>query len=78
MKKVAPPQTLSLPLFLSLIISYYSNMSGEKRPAQEAFGTSSQLVAKRKKSDDNLNSGNAVVKSKSQNGTLVQAVCTVS
>lgn len=50
-------------------------MSGEKRPAQEAFGSSNQLVAKRKKSDDDLNAGNAVVKSSSQNGTLVQSVC---
>lgn len=50
-------------------------MSGEKRPAQEAFGSSNQLVAKRKKSDGDLNAGNAVVKSASQNGTLVQAVC---
>ncbi|RMJ22343.1 hypothetical protein PHISP_06790 [Aspergillus sp. HF37] len=50
-------------------------MSGEKRPAQEAFGASSQLVAKRKKSDDNINSGSAVVKRPGQNGTLVQSVC---
>ncbi|GAB1196130.1 hypothetical protein APSETT444_005397 [Aspergillus pseudonomiae] len=48
-------------------------MSGEKRPAQEAFGSSSQLVVKRKKSDAGLDNGTAVVKSSSQNGTLVQA-----
>lgn len=50
-------------------------MSGEKRPAQEAFGSSNQLIAKRKKSDTDLNAGNAVVKSSSQNGTLIQSVC---
>lgn len=49
-------------------------MSGEKRPAPEAFGHSSQLVVKRKKSDADLNAGTAVVKSSSQNGALVQAV----
>ncbi|GAB1205663.1 hypothetical protein APSETT445_004341 [Aspergillus pseudonomiae] len=52
-------------------------MSGEKRPAQEAFGSSSQLVVKRKKSDAGLDNGTAVVKSSSQNGTLVQAVILV-
>ncbi|KAL2839790.1 WD40-repeat-containing domain protein [Aspergillus pseudodeflectus] len=49
-------------------------MSGEKRPAQAAFGSSNQLVVKRKKSDGSLNDSTAVVKSSSQNGTLVQAV----
>lgn len=49
-------------------------MSGEKRPAPEAFGHSSQLVVKRKKSDADLNPGTAVVKSSSQNGALIQAV----
>lgn len=49
-------------------------MSGEKRPAQEAFGSSNQLIAKRKRSDGDVNAGNAVVKSASQNGTLVQSV----
>ncbi|KKK19839.1 putative U5 snRNP complex subunit [Aspergillus rambellii] len=48
-------------------------MSGEKRPAQAAFGSSSQLVVKRKKSDAGLND-TAVVKSSSQNGALMQAV----
>ena len=47
-------------------------MSGEKRPAQEAFGSSSLLVAKRKKSD--ADGGTAVVKSSGQNGTLIQQV----
>lgn len=50
-------------------------MSGEKRPAQAAFGSSNQLVVKRKRSDGDINAGTAVVKSSSQNGTLVQAVC---
>jgi hypothetical protein len=50
-------------------------MSGEKRPAPEAFGHSSQLVVKRKKSDADLNPGTAVVKSSSQNGALIQSVC---
>lgn len=49
-------------------------MSGEKRPAQEAFGSSSQLVVKRNKPDAE-NPGTAVVKGSSQNGALVQAVC---
>ncbi|RDW61257.1 WD40 repeat domain-containing protein [Aspergillus mulundensis] len=49
-------------------------MSGEKRPAQAAFGSSSQLVVKRKKSDAALNDSTAVVKSSTQNGSLVQAV----
>lgn len=50
-------------------------MSGEKRPAQAAFGHASQLVVKRKKSDADLNPGTAVVKGSSQNGALVQSVC---
>ena len=53
-------------------------MSGEKRPAQRAFGPGDQqlLVAKRKKSDNGLNTGTAVVKSSGQNGgALVQTVC---
>ncbi|RHZ53364.1 uncharacterized protein CDV56_100679 [Aspergillus thermomutatus] len=49
-------------------------MSGEKRPAQEAFGSSNQLVVKRKKSDGDINAGTAVVKSSAQNGALVQAI----
>lgn len=50
-------------------------MSGDKRPAQQAFGAGNQLVVKRKKSDADLNSGTAVVKSSSgQNGALVQSV----
>lgn len=49
-------------------------MSGEKRPAQAAFGSSNQLVVKRKRSDGDINAGTAVVKSSSQNGTLVQAI----
>lgn len=49
-------------------------MSGEKRPAQAAFGSSSQLVVKRKKSDAGLNDSAAVVKSSSQDGAIVQAV----
>lgn len=49
-------------------------MSGEKRPAQEAFGSSSQLVVKRKKSDADLNPGTAIVKGSSQSGALIQAV----
>ncbi|KAL4954926.1 WD40-repeat-containing domain protein [Aspergillus filifer] len=49
-------------------------MSGEKRPAQAAFGSSSQLVVKRKKSDAGLNDGTALVKSSAQDGALVQAV----
>jgi hypothetical protein len=49
-------------------------MSGEKRPAPDAFGSSSQLVVKRQKSDSNLNA-NAVAVRGAQNGTLVQAVC---
>ncbi|KAL4972723.1 WD40-repeat-containing domain protein [Aspergillus desertorum] len=49
-------------------------MSGEKRPAQAAFGFSSQSVVKRKKSDGGLNESAAVVKSSGQDGTLVQIV----
>lgn len=49
-------------------------MSGEKRPAQAAFGSSNQLVVKRKKSDNELNPGTSVVKSSTQNGSLIQAV----
>jgi hypothetical protein len=49
-------------------------MSREKRPANEAFGTS-QLV-KRTKSDANLGSSAvAVVNGSGANGALVQAVC---
>lgn len=50
-------------------------MSGEKRPAQQAFGSTSQVVVKRKKSDADLNADTSVVKSSGQNGALVQAVC---
>lgn len=49
-------------------------MSGEKRPAQAAFGSSNQLVVKRKKSDNELNPSTSVVKSSAQNGSLIQAV----
>jgi hypothetical protein len=49
-------------------------MSREKRPANEAFGTS-QLV-KRTKSDANLGSSAvAVVNGTGANGALIQAVC---
>jgi hypothetical protein len=48
-------------------------MSGEKRPAPDAFGSSSQLVVKRQKSDANLNSSTVVLRP-GQNGALVQAV----
>jgi hypothetical protein len=50
-------------------------MSGEKRPAQAAFGSANQLVVKRNKPDAELNPGTAVVKGSSQNGALVQSVC---
>lgn len=50
-------------------------MSGEKRPAPEAFGARSQLVVKRKKSDADLNPSTAVVKgSSARNGALMQTV----
>ena len=52
-------------------------MSGEKRPAPEAFGTSRQLVVKRNKADAELNPGTALVKGSSQNGALVQSVCAI-
>jgi Prp8 binding protein len=52
-------------------------MSGEKRPAPEAFGTSHQLVVKRNKADAELNAGTALVKGSSQNGALVQSVCAI-
>ncbi|KAL1981711.1 hypothetical protein VTN96DRAFT_2325 [Rasamsonia emersonii] len=48
-------------------------MSGEKRPAPDAFGSSNQLVVKRQKSDSNLNA-NAVTVRSAQNGALVQAI----
>ncbi|KAL1963230.1 hypothetical protein VTN77DRAFT_8555 [Rasamsonia byssochlamydoides] len=48
-------------------------MSGEKRPAPDAFGSSNQLVIKRQKSDGNLNSNALAVRS-AQNGALVQAI----
>lgn len=53
----------------------YTTMSREKRPANEAFGTS-QLV-KRTKSDANLggSSAVAVVSGSGANGALIQAVC---
>ncbi|KAN0075072.1 WD40-repeat-containing domain protein [Elaphomyces granulatus] len=47
-------------------------MSGEKRPAPDAFGSSSQLVVKRQKSDANLNSSTVTLRP-GQNGALVQA-----
>lgn len=48
-------------------------MSGEKRPAPEAFGTSQQLVVKRNKAAENA--GTELVKGSSQNGALIQSVC---
>jgi hypothetical protein len=51
----------------------FAIMSGEKRPAPDAFGSSSQLVVKRQKSDANLNSSTVVLRP-GQNGALVQAV----
>lgn len=52
-----------------------TTMSGPKRPATDAFG-SSQLV-KRAKSDANLggSSAVAVVNGSGQNGALIQSVC---
>ena len=53
-----------------------AEMSKEKRPANEAFGTS-QLV-KRTKSDANLGSSAvAKVNGSGANGALIQAVCTI-
>ena len=51
------------------------DMSAEKRPAADAFG-STQLV-KRAKSDANVNGSSAVtvVNGTAQNGALIQAVC---
>ncbi|KAJ5201550.1 U5 small nuclear ribonucleoprotein 40 kDa protein [Penicillium cinerascens] len=50
-------------------------MSGEKRPAQAAFGSANQLVVKRNKADADLNPGTAVVKgSSAQNGALIQSI----
>lgn len=48
-------------------------MSGEKRPAPEAFGASQQLVVKRNKAAENA--GTELVKGSSQNGALIQSVC---
>lgn len=54
----------------------FAMMSGEKRPAQTAFGTTSQLVVKRKKSDNEIKADTSVVKSSGANGgALVQSVC---
>jgi Prp8 binding protein len=51
-------------------------MSGEKRPAQAAFGSANQLVVKRNKAEADPNSGTALVKgSSAQNGALIQSVC---
>ena len=50
-------------------------MSGEKRPAPEAFGSSHELVVKRNKADA-VNGGTALVKGSAQNGALIQSVCT--
>ncbi|KAJ9210521.1 hypothetical protein DTO166G4_7906 [Paecilomyces variotii] len=47
-------------------------MSGDKRPAQEGFGSTTQLVKRQK--PETTNTSSAVVTSSSQNGTLVQAV----
>lgn len=49
-------------------------MSGEKRPAHDAFGPTTQLVAKRNKPDNETNAGTSVIKSSAQNGALVQSV----
>lgn len=49
-------------------------MSGEKRPAPAAFGSSHELVVKRNKADA-ANAGTALVKGSAQNGALVQSVC---
>jgi hypothetical protein len=54
-----------------------AKMSGEKRPAPEAFGTSHQLVVKRNKADAELNPATTLVKGSSQNGALVQSVCAI-
>ncbi|KAH8692420.1 putative U5 snRNP complex subunit [Talaromyces proteolyticus] len=48
-------------------------MSGEKRPAPEAFGSSSQLVVKRQKSNTDLNSTSISLRP-SQNDALIQAI----
>lgn len=48
-------------------------MSGEKRPAPAAFGSSHDLVIKRNKADA-INAGTALVKGSAQNGALVQSV----
>jgi hypothetical protein len=55
------------------VLSVIVMMSGEKRPAPDAFGSSSQLVVKRQKSDANLNSSTVTLRP-GQNGALVQAV----
>lgn len=52
-------------------------MSGEKRPASESFNPTTQLVVKRQKSNSDLKS-NAVTLRSGQNGTLVQAVRSIS
>lgn len=70
-----PPPFSLLDWLATLRSSSVAIMSGEKRPAPEAFGHSSQLVVKRKKSDADLNPGTAVAKSSSQNGALIQSVC---
>ena len=53
------------------------DMSAEKRPASDAFG-STQMVVKRQKSDANLGNRNAVavVNGSSANGALIQTVGT--
>ena len=69
-QRPVPNPRKSLPVSIPL-----ANMSREKRPAADAFG-SSQLV-KRAKSDANLGESNAVavVNGTAQNGALIQGVC---
>jgi hypothetical protein len=74
----ATPTRISLPFHANLLlheVEYTTTMSGPKRPATDAFG-SSQLV-KRAKSDANLggSSAVAVVNGSGQNGALIQSVC---
>ena len=76
-----------VPIFLysvvfppTISIQVYSfDMSAEKRPASNVFG-SSQMVVKRQKSDANLGTGSAisVVNGSSANGALIQGVSLLS
>lgn len=56
-----------------LQVLHVAMMSGDKRDAQDYFGSTSQLV-KRPKPDANPNSNAVVASSSKQNGALVQAV----